>query len=62
MKLTKEQIDELTLIAYEKAKHYTDVECSLQNFFDEDEITIQRLRYVDGYLQAFKDTWERVDG
>lgn len=40
---------------YLKAKHYTDVQCNLQNFFDEDEIEICRMRYMHGYEQAIKD-------
>lgn len=40
---------------FEKAKYYTDVICNLQNFFDEDEILISRMRYIHGYEQAIKD-------
>jgi len=40
---------------YIKAKYYTDVQCNLQNFFDEDEIEISRMRYMHGYEQAIKD-------
>ncbi|MBK9357707.1 MAG: hypothetical protein IPN08_10025 [Bacteroidales bacterium] len=40
---------------YLKAKHYTDVQCNLQNFFDDDEIEISRMRYMHGYEQAIKD-------
>lgn len=40
---------------YEKSKSYTDIECNLQTFFDEDEIEIQRMRYMDGYAKAITD-------
>lgn len=40
---------------YEKSKSYTDIECKLQYFFDEDDIEIQRMRYMDGYAKAITD-------
>lgn len=40
---------------YLKAKYYTDDQCHLQNFFDEDEVEVIRMRYMDGYEQALKD-------
>ena len=37
-----------------KAKEYSK-RCSLQNFYDEDEIILEEMRYMHGYEQAIKD-------
>lgn len=40
---------------YEIANKYTNETCNLNNFFDEDEITIHKMRFVDGYTEAITD-------
>ena len=44
-------IDEL----WERSRVYAMDECFLQNFENEDDITISRIRYMHGYEQAIKD-------